>query len=177
MTICSYKKQFPIIAQGVYIDESAKVIGEVTIGKDSSIWPMVSIRGDVNRVKIGERTNVQDGCVLHVSPSCDFYPGGFPVIIGNNVSIGHGAMLHGCTIKDNCLIGIGAIILDGAELEQGLIVAAGSLVPPNKKLDSGYLYVGSPAKKLRELTEIEKAHLKYNADYYVQLKNDFINKK
>ena len=172
MKVYPYKNQLPVVANGVYIDESAKVMGNVIIGKDSSIWSMVSIRGDVNRIEIGERTNIQDACVLHGSPDCDFYPGGFPVLIGSNVTVGHGAILHGCKIQDSCLIGIGAIILDGAELGEGLIIAAGSLVPPNKKLESGYLYVGSPVKKIRELSEMEKLHLNYSADSYVQLKND-----
>jgi carbonic anhydrase/acetyltransferase-like protein (isoleucine patch superfamily) len=174
MTTCLYKNQSPIMAEGVYIDETAKVIGDVVIGKDSSIWPMVTIRGDVNKIIIGERTNIQEGCVLHVAPDCDFFPGGCPVIIGNNVSVGHKAVLHGCKIGDNCLIGIGAIVLDGAELEPFVVVAAGSLVPPGKKLAAGYLYMGSPVKQARELTTAEKQLLDYNVNCYVQLKNDFM---
>jgi carbonic anhydrase/acetyltransferase-like protein (isoleucine patch superfamily) len=174
MAVYPYKKQLPIIGENVYLDETAKVIGDVIIGKDSSVWALVVIRGDVNRIVIGERTNVQEGSVLHCSPDCRFYPGGFPLIIGNNVSIGHKSILHGCTIMDNCLIGMGVIILDGAELESEVIIGAGSVVPPGKKLASGYLYIGSPVKQLRELNETEKWLLDYNADCYVQLKNDFI---
>ena len=173
MTICAYKNKSPKIAEGVFIDESAKVIGDVTIGKDSSVWPMATIRGDVNRIEIGERTNIQDGCVLHCSPSCDFYGEGYPLILGNNVSIGHNATLHGCIIRDNCLVGMGDIVQDGAEIAGEIIVAAGSLVPPNKKLESGYMYVGSPVKKARELNIAEKKLLSYNVACYIELKNDF----
>jgi carbonic anhydrase/acetyltransferase-like protein (isoleucine patch superfamily) len=176
MTICSYKNKLPQLADGVFIDESAKIIGDVVIGKNSSVWPMASIRGDVNKIKIGECTNIQDGCVLHGSPSSDLYAEGYSLSIGNNVTVGHNVVLHGCVIKDNCLIGIGAIVLDGAEISEGVIVAAGSLVPPNKKLESGYVYVGSPVKKARKLKEDEKKLLKNSANGYVKLKNDFIRK-
>ena len=176
MILHPYKEHLPTLAEGVYIDGTAKVIGDVTIGKDSSIWPLAVIRGDVNKITIGECTNIQEGSVLHCSPDCQFYPGGFPLTIGNNVSIGHKAVLHGCTIGDNCLIGIGAIVLDGAKLEPEVIIAAGSVVPPNKTLVSGYLYIGSPVKQLRELNENEKWLLHFNAECYVQLKNDFMNK-
>lgn len=176
MKIYPYKNQLPNVADGVYIDETAKVIGDVTIGKDCSIWATAVIRGDVNKIVIGERTNIQDGSVLHCSPDCKFYPGGFPLIMGNNVSVGHRAILHGCTIGNDCLIGMGAIVLDGVEIPDRVIVAAGSVVAPNKKLISGYLYVGSPAKQLREISETENWLLKYNVECYVQLKNDFLQK-
>ena len=175
MKINAYKNHLPTIHESAYIDDSAKIIGDVIVGKDSSIWAMTTMRGDVAKITIGERTNIQEGCILHGSPKCDFYKDDFPVVIGNDVSIGHGVILHGCKIGDKCLIGIGTIILDGAEIESEIIIAAGSLVPPNKKLQSGYLYVGSPVKQMRALTETEKKHLAFNADYYLKLKNDFLN--
>ncbi|MGD9109289.1 MAG: gamma carbonic anhydrase family protein [Gammaproteobacteria bacterium] len=176
MAICAYKNKFPKIAERVFIDESAKVIGDVIIGKDSSVWPMATIRGDVNRIEIGERTNIQDGCVLHGSPSCDFYAEGYTLVLGNDITIGHNVTLHGCTIRDNCLIGMGAIVLDGAEIAEGVIIAAGSLVPHNKKLESGYVYVGSPVKKARELNKVEKKLFSYSSACYVKLKDDFMQK-
>ncbi len=175
MSIRDYKEHSPIIAAGVFIDESAQVIGRVEIGRDCSIWPNTTVRGDVNWIRIGSCSNVQDGSVLHVTHDhAEKHPGGYPLIVGDNVTVGHNVVLHGCTIDDNCLIGMGAIILDGAHLEKNVFLAAGALVAPNKRLESGYLYVGSPAKKARQLSEEEIAGLQYSADHYVKLKNDYL---
>ncbi len=169
-----YKNIQPEIADSVFIDEAAVVIGDVVIGKESSVWPMVAIRGDVNHIRIGERTNIQDGCVLHVTHPGAYGPGG-PLLIGNDVTVGHNAVLHACTVEDQCLIGMGSIVLDGAIIRQGAMVGAGSVVSPAKELAGGYLYVGSPARQVRELNQQEKDFLLYSAQHYVTLKNDYLN--
>ncbi len=135
----------PKIADSAYVHESAVVIGNVTLGEDVSIWPMAVVRGDVNKIRIGARSNVQDGTVIHVTHDGPFTPGGVATEIGEDVTIGHKVMLHACTIEDTCLIGMGAIIMDKAVVRSEVIVGAGSLVPPGKELESGYLYMGSPA--------------------------------
>jgi carbonic anhydrase/acetyltransferase-like protein (isoleucine patch superfamily) len=176
MSIRPFKQFIPNIGKDVYIDESAQVIGQVDIGSDCSIWPNTTIRGDVNWIKIGANTSVQDGSVLHVTHDhTNKHPGGYPLSIGSQVTIGHNVVLHGCTVEDNCLIGMGAIILDNAHLEKNVFLAAGALVSPGKRLESGYLYVGSPAKKARALTEDEIEGLQYSADHYVKLKNDYLS--
>ncbi|MCW8930627.1 MAG: gamma carbonic anhydrase family protein [Gammaproteobacteria bacterium] len=175
MSIRQFKQYTPNIGKDVFVDESAQVIGQVSIGDNSSIWPNCTIRGDVNWIKIGANTNIQDGSTLHVTHDhSNKHPGGFPLSIGNQVTIGHNVVLHGCTVEDNCLVGMGAIILDGAHLEKNVFLGAGALVSPNKHLESGYLYVGSPAKKLRALTEDEIEGLQYSADHYVKLKNEYL---
>ncbi|PML96331.1 gamma carbonic anhydrase family protein [Vibrio breoganii] len=171
----SYKGIKPSIESGVYIDDSAVVVGDVKIGMDSSIWPQVAARGDVNHIHIGQRTNIQDGSVLHVTHKNASNPEGYPLIIGDEVTIGHLVMLHGCTIKDRVLVGMSTTILDGAIIESDVFIGAGSLVPPNKTLESGYLYVGRPVKQVRPLTEQEAAFLSKSADNYVQNKNDYLN--
>ncbi len=171
----SYKGIQPSIESGVYIDDSAVVVGDVRIGADSSIWPQVAARGDVNHIHIGQRTNIQDGSVLHVTHKNASNPEGYPLIIGDEVTVGHLVMLHGCTIKDRVLVGMSTTILDGAIVESDVFIGAGSLVPPNKRLESGYLYVGRPVKQVRPLTEQEAAFLSKSADNYVQNKNDYLN--
>ncbi|SHO54289.1 gamma carbonic anhydrase family protein [Vibrio quintilis] len=171
----SYKGISPKTGQGVYIDSTSVIVGDVQIGDQSSVWPLVSARGDVNSIKIGERTNIQDGSVLHVTHKNKKNPQGYPLIIGNEVTIGHKVMLHGCIIKNRVLVGMGSILLDGAIIEDEVIIGAGSLVPPGKTLESGYLYLGSPVKQARPLTEDERAFLVKSADNYVQNKNDYLN--
>jgi carbonic anhydrase/acetyltransferase-like protein (isoleucine patch superfamily) len=173
--IRSYKNIEPRIAGSAYIDDAAVVIGDVEIGEDSSIWPMVTVRGDVNSIRIGARTNVQDGCVLHVTHDGPLSPGGFALTVGDDVTVGHNAVLHACTIENQCLIGMGSVILDGAVIQAGAIVGAGSVVSPGKILEGGCLYLGAPAKKVRELTEKEKDFLVYSSKHYVRLKNDYMN--
>lgn len=171
MTVRSFNNETPKLGKNVYIDESAVVIGAVTLGDDVSIFPTAVVRGDVEKITIGANTNVQDGAVLHVSHQGKFSDRGHPLNIGQGVTIGHRAVIHGCSVGDFCLIGIGAIIMDDAVLEDYVMLGAGSLVPPNKKLESGYLYVGSPAKQSRALTDHEKEFLRYSAEHYVSLKN------
>jgi len=175
MSLRPYQGMQPKIGDSVYIDESALVIGDVSIGNDSSIWPMTVVRGDVNRITIGSRTNIQDGSVLHVTHPHEKHPEGFPLHVGNNVTIGHKVILHACRIDDNCLIGMGSIIMDGAIVQSGVMVGAGSLVAPDKELESGYLYLGSPVKKVRKLTAEEQGWLEYSATHYVKLKNKYLN--
>ncbi len=171
MTIRTLQDKTPNIADSAFVDESALVIGDVTIGEDSSIWPMTVVRGDVQKITIGKRTNIQDACVLHVTHDGEYSPGGFPLNIGDGVTAGHRATLHACTIGDYCLIGMSATIMDGAVLGDRLIIGAGSLVPAGKKLEGGYLYVGTPVKQVRPLNEEELKSLEYSADHYVEVKN------
>ena len=184
MTIRSFESTMPNIHPSAYIDETALVSGEVTIGADSSVWPMSVIRGDVNTINIGERTNIQDGSVLHVTHASNEFSDkvtdkqiGYPLIIGDDVTVGHKALLHACTIGNKILVGMGAIIMDGVIIEDDTMIAAGSLVPPRKTLESGFLWVGSPAKKMRPLNKDEKAYLRYSAEHYVRLKDRTINSK
>ncbi|KYN90397.1 gamma carbonic anhydrase family protein [Vibrio cidicii] len=174
-SIRSYKGIYPQIGDRVYIDSSSVLVGDIQIGDDSSIWPLVVARGDVNHIRIGERSNIQDGSVLHVTHKNAANPDGYPLIIGNDVTVGHKVMLHGCTIKDRVLVGMGAIVLDGVIIEEEVMIGAGSLVPPGKVLESGYLYVGSPVKQARPLTDKERAFLQKSADNYVQNKNDYLS--
>lgn len=174
MSLKSFQNQAPIVGNNVYIDDSAVVIGAVVLGDDVSIWPTAVVRGDVEKITIGHKTNVQDGAVLHVSHQGKFSERGHPLSIGTDVTIGHRAVIHGCTVGNYCLIGIGAIIMDDAVLEDYVMLGAGSLVPPNKRLESGYLYVGSPAKQSRPLSESEKEFLRYSASHYVSLKNLYL---
>ncbi|MDD3519212.1 MAG: gamma carbonic anhydrase family protein [Chromatiales bacterium] len=160
----------PKIHGSAWIDETALVIGDVVIGADSSLWPGVVARGDIHRIVIGERSNIQDGSILHVTHDGDFTPGGHPLIIGNDVTVGHRAILHGCAIGDLCLIGMGAIVMDNAVIGAGALIGAGSLVPPGARLEGGFVYVGSPVRQTRPLTENERARLHYSARYYVELK-------
>ena len=175
MTIRTYNNITPDLAKDVYVDETALVIGNVKIASDSSIWPMTVVRGDVHYIRIGANTNIQDHSVLHVSHDSEFEPGGHPLEIGNNVTVGHQTVLHGCTIEDNCMIGMGSMVMDGAVIQKGVVLGAGSLVTPNKTLKSGHLWMGRPAKKIRPLTEQEKSQLEYSAKHYVRLKNRYLD--
>ena len=170
-----YKGIYPTIAASAYVDPSAVLVGRITLGDDASIWPLVAARGDVNHIKIGARTNIQDGTVLHVTRTGVDNPQGHPLIIGEDVTVGHKAMLHGCQIGNGVLVGMGAIVLDGAIIEDGVIIGAGSLVPPGKVLASGFLYVGSPVKQVRPLSEKERTFLPSSADNYVRLKNEYLS--
>lgn len=169
MSIRTYLDHTPDIADSAFIDESAVVTGRVSIGEDASVWPLCSVRGDVHDIRIGARTNIQDNSVLHVTHDGDYAPGGYPLIIGDDVTVGHGVIVHACTVGNRCLIGMGSIVLDGAIIEDEVMLGAGSLVSPRKTLESGYLYVGSPAKKVRELNDKELAFFKYSAEHYVKL--------
>ena len=170
-----YKGIHPKLGEKVYIDPQATVIGEVELGEDVSVWPGAVIRGDMHWIKIGSRSNVQDNAVIHTThASEEFNPAGFPTSIGEDVTIGHSAVLHGCTVEDKVLIGIGAIINDGVTIKSGAMVGAGSVVPPGKTLEGGYVYIGNPAKQLRELSEPEKKFLGYSPQNYIKLKNQYL---
>ena len=174
MSIRSYKGIQPKLADGCYIDESSVLVGDIECGEHVSVWPLVAARGDVNYIKIGARSNVQDGTVLHVSRVSKENPKGHPLIIGEDVTVGHKCMLHGCELGNRILVGMGAIVMDGAIVEDDVFIGAGSLVPPNKRLETGYLYVGSPVKQARPLKESERAFLKMSANNYVRLKNEYL---
>lgn len=176
MTIRAFKKIQPQVAVSAFVDETALVLGDVVIGADASIWPMTAVRGDVNLIRIGERTNIQDGSVLHVTHTHPDVPGGFALHIGNDVTVGHKVVLHGCTVEDRVLIGMGAVVMDGAIVRSTVLLGAGSLVSPGKELESGFLYLGSPARKVRPLSEKELAWIDYSADHYVKLKNEHLGK-
>ncbi len=166
-----FENHIPDIDETAFVDESAVVTGNVVIGKDSSIWPCCSVRGDIHSIVIGERSNIQDGSILHVTHDSKYAPGGNKLRVGSDVTVGHNVVLHACTVEDFCLIGMGSVVLDGSVVQSGSMVGAGSLVPPNKVLEGGYMWLGSPVKKVRELTEMEKSFLEYSAVHYVDLKN------
>ncbi|WP_442962050.1 MULTISPECIES: gamma carbonic anhydrase family protein [unclassified Pseudoalteromonas] len=174
MMLRSYKGKRPQLGDGVYIDESAVLVGDIEIAEHSSVWPLVAARGDVNYIKIGKRTNIQDGSVLHLTRKSAAVPEGYPLIIGDDVTVGHKVMLHGCKLGNRILVGMGAIVMDNATVEDDVIIAGGALVPPNKTLESGYLYVGSPVKQARPLSEQELNFLKVSAQNYVELKQDYL---
>lgn len=167
--IRSFEQHSPRVDPAAWLDPLCLVIGDVEIGPGSSLWPMVVARGDINRIRIGRETNIQDGCVLHNSHDGPFMPGGSPLLVGDRVTVGHKAILHGCRIGDACLIGMGAIVMDRVVIEDQVMLGAGSLVPPGKVLASGFLYTGTPARQARALDERELAYLQYSADYYVKL--------
>lgn len=170
----SYQGTKPKLAEGVYVDEAAVLVGDIFLDQHASVWPMVAARGDVNHIRIGKRSSVQDGTVLHVSRKSAANPEGHPLLIGDDVTIGHKAMLHGCKVGNRVLVGMGAIILDGVIIEDDVILGAGSLVPPGKVLKSGFLYIGSPAKQARPLTDAERQFLPQSADNYVRLKDEYL---
>lgn len=177
MAIRKFLNKTPQIGDNVFIDEMAVVLGDVKIGEDSSVWPMTVIRGDVHSIRIGCRTNIQDGSVLHVTHDSDYVPGGFPLIIGDDVTVGHRAILHACTVGNRCLIGMGSTVLDGAIIKDDVMIGANALVTPGKVLESGFLYVGSPVKQVRKLTDAEMVFLRYSAKSYVDFKNQHLNKE
>ncbi|AZC21769.1 gamma carbonic anhydrase family protein [Pseudomonas sessilinigenes] len=174
MAIRTYQAHTPKLGERAFVDHSAVVIGDVEIGADSSVWPLTVIRGDMHRIRIGARTSVQDASVLHITHAGPFNPEGFPLLIGDDVTIAHKVMLHGCSIGSRVLIGMGSIVMDGAVVEDDVMVGAGSLVPPGKRLASGFLYVGSPVKQVRALTDKERAFFTYSAGNYVKLKDQHL---
>ncbi|STY30231.1 transferase [Legionella wadsworthii] len=169
-----FQGKSPILGQRVYIDPKAVVIGDVLLGDDVSVWPMAVLRGDVNSIKIGHACSIQDGAILHATHDGPYTPGGQPLALGQGITIGHKAVLHACTIDDFCLIGMGALILDKVHIQHHVMVAAGSLVAPGKVLESGYLYLGNPAKKIRTLTDKELESLEYSAHHYVRIKDKYL---
>lgn len=172
--ITAFKNIRPTYDNTVYIDDTAAIAGDIHLGLDASIWPLVAARGDVNVIRIGKRSNIQDGSVLHVSRPTKSNPQGYPLIIGDDVTVGHKCMLHGCVIGNRVLVGMGAIVMDGVVVEDDVFIGAGALVTPNKRLESGFLYVGNPATKKRELHAHEKQFLTESAQNYVRLKNEYM---
>lgn len=174
-TIRPYRDILPTLGERVYVDEAARVIGDVVLGDDVSIWPFTVVRGDVNYVRIGARSNLQDGTVVHVShdgPHAKL--GGFATVIGEDVTIGHKAIVHACRIEDACLVGMGATVLDGAVVRKHGFVGAGAVVTPGKTVGEGEMWLGSPAKFARKLSDAEIEALYYSAGHYVRLKDEYL---
>ncbi|WP_420475091.1 gamma carbonic anhydrase family protein [Noviherbaspirillum sp. ST9] len=174
MPLSSYLGNFPVAGDRVYVHASAQVIGDVILGEDSSVWCNAVVRGDVNRVRIGRCSNVQDLTMCHVSHKTPAKPEGSPLVIGDYVTIGHSVILHGCKIGNECLVGMGTIVMDDAVIPDRVMIGAGSLVPPGKVLESGMLYVGRPVQAVRPLTSEEIAYLRYSAEHYVRVKNNYM---
>lgn len=171
----AFNEQCPTLGERVFIHATGLVIGQVVLGNDSSVWPGAIIRGDVHRIHVGSRTNVQDQSILHVTHSSCYCPAGHDVRIGDDVTIGHRVTCHGCEIGDRVLLGMGSLVLDGAVIKSDVMLGAGSLVAPGKILNSGYLYLGTPAKPIRKLSESELEFLTYSAQHYVKLKDAYLN--
>ena len=174
MPLTAYLDTMPTLGARVYAHASCQIIGEVTIGDDSSIWCNTVLRGDVNRIVVGQCSNVQDLTMGHVSHKTPDKPDGSPLVIGDYVTVGHSVVLHGCTIGNECMIGMGSIIMDDAVIPDRVMIGAGSLVSPGKVLESGMLYVGRPVKAIRALTPEEISYLKYSAEHYVEVKNNYL---
>ena len=173
-TIRRFDGHTPQLGERVFVDPSAVVLGDACLGDDVSVWPQVAIRADMHRIRIGARTSVQDGSVLHITHAGPYNNGGWPLIIGEDVTIGHNATLHGCVIGNRVLVGMGATVMDGATVEDDVVIAAGALVTPRKTLRSGFLYAGSPAREVRALSEGEMNYFCYSAANYVKLKDQHI---
>jgi len=174
MSIRSFDNTTPRLGARVYVDAQATVIGDVALGDDVSVWPMCSIRGDVNSIRIGARSNIQDGSVIHVTHGHEALVGGRAALVGDEVTVGHNVVLHACTIENRCLVGMGSVILDGAILREGVLLGAGSLVTEERILEGGYLYVGRPARRVRALTPEEMKWFEYSARHYVRLKDRYL---
>lgn len=170
-----FESELPAIGRRVYLHDTALVIGRVRIADDASLWPYVVARGDVNRISIGARTNIQDLSMLHVTHDGPYSAGGFPLLIGEDVTVGHKCLLHACSIGDRCLIGMGAIVMDGAVIEDEVLLGAGSLVSPGKRLLTGFLYRGNPLQQVRALRDEELEMLRYSAAHYVRLKDRYLS--
>lgn len=175
--IFRFMNERPRLGARVYIASNAQVSGSAELGDDVSVWPMSVIRGDVNRIRIGPRSNVQDGCVLHVTHEHEWQPAGVPLVIGSEVTVGHGAILHGCSLGDRCLVGMGAIVMDEARMEPECMVAAGAVVPPGTLIPSGTLWKGNPARQARKLSRREIANIAYSAAHYVRLKDLYLGEQ
>ena len=171
--IRSFRGVTPRIGENSYIDESAVVIGDVEMGENCSVWPLTVIRADINKIRIGNSTNIQDGSVLHVTHKGPFSPDGAELHIGDQVTVGHKVLLHGCRIGNQCLIGMGSIVTDNAIIEERVMIGSGSLVPPNKVLESGYLYLGNLVVQKRLLSEREIEFLSYVSEHYVLMKESY----
>ncbi|GIX31669.1 MAG: gamma carbonic anhydrase family protein [Porticoccaceae bacterium] len=174
MALRSFRGRSPRLSERVYVDPAATVIGDVTLAEDVSIWPGAVVRGDMHWIRIGARSNVQDNAVLHITHPSRFNPGGFPLEIGEEVVVGHRAILHGCTLGNRILVGNGAILNDGVVVEDEVIIGAGCVVPPGKRLAGGFVYLGSPARQARPISESEREFLRYSPANYVRLKDEYL---
>jgi len=174
MNIRPYRNRLPRLGARAYVDPAAVLIGDVELGDDVSLWPCTVVRGDVNFIRIGARTNVQDGAVLHVTHDGPYSPGGFPLVIGADVTVGHSAILHACTVEDACLIGMHATVLDGAVVRKHAMVGAGAVVTPGKIVGEGELWLGNPARCVRKLDAAQIEALYYSAKHYVKLKDEYL---
>lgn len=174
MSIRTYQNHTPTLGQRVYVDPAATVIGRVELADDVSIWPGAVLRGDVHFIRVGARSNVQDGAIVHVTHDGPYSPGGFPTVIGEGVTVGHGAVIHACTIGDYCLIGMHATVLDGAVVEKYGFVGAGSLIPPGKVVGERELWLGNPARCVRLLSDKQIEQMHYSADHYVRIKDGYL---
>lgn len=175
MTIRPFEGQLPRLGARVWVDPAATLIGDVELGDDASLWPGTVVRGDVNHIRIGARTNVQDGTVIHVTHEGPYTrPGGYPTLIGADVTIGHAAVVHACRIEDACLIGMHATVLDGAVVRRHGFVGAGAVVSPGKTVGEGELWLGNPARRVRTLSDTEIEALYYSAKHYVKLKDRYL---
>lgn len=175
ISIRSFDGHEPQLGEKVYVDRSAVVIGDVTLGDDTSIWPLAVVRGDMHRIRIGARTSIQDGSVLHITHAGPFNPEGWPLSVGDDCTIAHSVTLHGCTIGNRVLVGMGSIVMDGAVVEDDVVIGANTLVPPGKTLERGFLYTGSPAKQVRPLSEKEMAYFTYSSANYCRLKDQYLD--
>jgi carbonic anhydrase/acetyltransferase-like protein (isoleucine patch superfamily) len=174
MNIRPYRGRLPRLGARAYVDPAAVLIGDVELGDDASLWPCTVVRGDVNFIRIGARTNVQDGAVLHVTHDGSYTPGGFPLVIGADVTVGHSAILHACTVEDACLIGMHATVLDGAIVRKHGFVAAGAVIAPGKVVGEGELWMGNPARCVRKLDATQIEAIYYSAKHYVKLKDEYL---
>ncbi|NLR76505.1 gamma carbonic anhydrase family protein [Leeia aquatica] len=174
MPIAPFQQHLPQLAEGCYLHDSSQLIGDVQLGEHSSVWCNAVLRGDVNRIRVGRNSNIQDLAMCHVSHKTPDKPEGSPLVIGDHVTVGHSVILHGCRIGNDVLVGMGSIVMDDAVVEDQVMIGAGSLVPPGKTLRSGWLYIGRPVQAVRELTTQEIAYLRYSAEHYVRVKNQYL---
>jgi carbonic anhydrase/acetyltransferase-like protein (isoleucine patch superfamily) len=172
--IYRFMEERPRFGERVYIDPTSSVSGAVELGDDVSIWPMAVLRGDVNRIHVGARSNIQDGCILHVTHESALQPEGRALVVGADVTVGHGVILHACTIGDRCLIGMGAIVMDGAVVEEDALIAGGAVVTPGTLVPRGTLWRGNPARRARDLTAAEIEYQAYSAAHYARLKDLYL---
>jgi len=169
MTLLSYEGRTPRIDPTAFVAPGARLIGDVEIGPEASIWYNCVLRGDVNAIRVGARSNIQDGTVLHVDSPEPGHPAGYPTLIGEEVLIGHLAMVHGCILRDRAFVGLGAIVMDGCEIEGDAMLAAGAMLTPGKRIPAGQLWAGRPAKYVRDLREADIAAMRAGVAHYVEL--------
>ena len=174
MALRTFQGFAPTLGERVYVDPAAVVIGRVSLGDDASVWPMAVIRGDVHSITIGARSSVQDGAVLHVTHDGPYSPGGGPLVIGDDVTIGHKVMVQACTVGNRCLLGMGSILLDDVVVEDEVLIGAGTLVPGGKRLPTRTLWLGNPARQVRALSDREIEYLAYLAGHYVKIKDRYL---